>query len=75
MRVGATLREKCPNTEFFWSVFSCIQSEYSKIRTGKEYVFGRFSRSTNQGDVLCKWKKSLKNSKILLVLFIFTLFH
>ena len=22
------LRQKCPNTEFFWSVFSCIQSEY-----------------------------------------------
>ena len=23
------LREKCPNTEFFWSVFSFIQSEYT----------------------------------------------
>ena len=25
-----TLREKCPNTEFFWSVVSCIQTEYGK---------------------------------------------
>ena len=51
-----TLCEKCPNTEFFfWSVFSrirteygeilCIQSEYEKIRTRKNSVFGYFSRS------------------------------
>ena len=30
-------REKCPNTEFFWSVFSRIQS-------GKNSVFGRFTQ-------------------------------
>ena len=30
---------------FFLSVFSCIQSEYRKIRTGKNSVFGHFSRS------------------------------
>ena len=30
---------------FFWSVFSCIQSEYRKIRTRKNSVFGRFLRS------------------------------
>ena len=30
---------------FFWSVFSCIQSEYRKIRTRKNSVFGHFSRS------------------------------
>ena len=30
---------------FFWSVFSCVQSEYSKIRTRKNSVFGHFSRS------------------------------
>ena len=33
--VGATnketLREKCPYSEFFWSVFSCIRTEYGKI--------------------------------------------
>ena len=30
---------------FFWSVFSRIQSECSKIRTRKNSVFGHFSRS------------------------------
>ena len=30
---------------FFWSVFSCIQGEYRKIRTRKNSVFGHFSRS------------------------------
>ena len=29
---------------FFWSVFSRIQSEYGKIRTRKNSVFGHFSR-------------------------------
>ena len=33
-----SLREKCPNTEFSWSVFS-------SIRTRKNSVFGLFSRS------------------------------
>ena len=32
---------------FFWSVFSCIQSEYGKIRTRKNSVFGHFSCSAN----------------------------
>ena len=49
------LSEKCPNTELFWSVFSCIraeyevnlriQSEYRKVRTRKNSVFEHFSRS------------------------------
>ena len=30
-----SLREKCPNTEFFWCIFFCIQSKYGKIRTRK----------------------------------------
>ena len=30
---------------FFWSIFFCIQSEYRKIRTRKNFVFGHFSRS------------------------------
>ena len=30
---------------FFWSVFSCIRTEYRKIRTGKNSVFGHFLRS------------------------------
>ena len=30
---------------YFWSVFSCIQSEYRKIRTRNNSIFGHFSRS------------------------------
>ena len=30
-----TLREKCPYSEFFWSIFSHIRTEYGKIRTRK----------------------------------------
>ena len=30
---------------FFWSLFSCIRTEYRKIRTRKNSVFGHFSRS------------------------------
>ena len=30
-----SLRKKCPYSEFFWSVFSRIQSECGKIRTRK----------------------------------------
>ena len=30
---------------YFWSVFSCIRSEYRKIRTRKNSVFGHFSCS------------------------------
>ena len=53
-----SLLEKCPNTEFFlvlifpypdWirrvTVNLRIQSEYRKIRTRKNFVFGHFSRS------------------------------
>ena len=32
---------------FFWSVFSCIQSKYRKIRTRKNSVFEHFSRSSS----------------------------
>ena len=30
---------------FFWFIFSCIRTEYSKMRTRKYSVFGHFSRS------------------------------
>ena len=30
---------------YFWSVFSCIQSEHRKIRTRNNSVFGHFSRT------------------------------
>ena len=26
-----TLHEKCPNTKFFWSMFSCIRIEYGDL--------------------------------------------
>ena len=28
----SSLREKCPYSEFFWSVFSCNRTEYGEIR-------------------------------------------
>ena len=46
-----SLREKCLNTEFFWSVFSLIRTEYRihsecrKIRTKKNSVFRQSSCS------------------------------
>ena len=54
-----TLREKCPNTEFFlvrifphsqWIRGDTlrIQSKCRKIRTRKRTVFGHFSRSVNE---------------------------
>ena len=30
---------------YFWSVFSCIRTEYRKIRTRINSVFGHFTRS------------------------------
>ena len=29
----STLREKCQYSELFWSAFSCIRTEYGKMRT------------------------------------------
>ena len=53
LSLNNALREKCPNTDFFWSVFSVfglnrekyfvslrIQSECGKIQTRKNSVFG-----------------------------------
>ena len=56
------LRKKCPNTEFLDSIFlyldteiygvnPCIQSEYRKIPTRKNSVFGRFSRSEHHNNI------------------------
>ena len=57
------LRKKCPNTEYFYSVFShirteygnyivnlLIQSEYGKIQTRKNSVFGRFSHGAHKNE-------------------------
>ena len=35
-------RQKCPDTEFFWSVFSSIPAEYMKIWTRKNFLPGYF---------------------------------
>ena len=40
------LRENCPNTEFFQ--IRSIQSEYRKIWTRENFVFGHFSRSAEE---------------------------
>ena len=55
MSNSVSMRQKCPNTEFLWSVFSCIrtecgvnlhiQFEYRKIRTRKNSLFGNFSHN------------------------------
>ena len=52
LKVPLTLREKCPNTElllvriFLYSDVNLrIQSEYRKIRTRNNSVFGHFLRS------------------------------
>ena len=42
-----TLRKSVQIRSFFWSVFSCIQSKYKKIRSKKISVFGHFSCSGN----------------------------
>ena len=51
-----SLREKYPNTEFFLSVFSCIQSEYRTMkRTRENSVLGHFSRNNpdQQDNYIC----------------------
>ena len=56
--LNETLRKRCPNAEFFWSVFSRIWTEYGDLGRKSPYsvqvrentdqkmsVFGHFSRS------------------------------
>ena len=45
---------------YFWSVFSCIQSEYRKIRTRNNSVFGHFSHSIKIRICTPLLKKSFK---------------
>ena len=55
-----TLREKCPYSGFFWSVFSCLRAEYGEMRSFSPYSvrirentdqknseYGHFSRSVS----------------------------
>ena len=74
-----TLREKCPNTEFFsgpyfpvfgrnteiCSVNLGIQSEYRKIRIRKNSVFRHFSCSVNKAKKRMNIKKSQKKKRPL----------
>ena len=39
-----TLREKCPNTEFFWSVFSSIRTEYGYSDQKKLRIWTLFTQ-------------------------------
>ena len=43
--VKNTLRKKCLTMDHFWSVISRIRTEYGKIRTRNNSVFGHFSHS------------------------------
>ena len=52
------LREKCPKWGFSCSVFSCIQSEYRKIRITKNSVFGYFSRTVSEDIEMLHLKKT-----------------
>ena len=54
---------------FFWSVFSCIQTEYRKIQTKKNCLFGHFSRSESFQNISPNLLKI--NSDIDLSLWIF----
>ena len=44
---------------YFWSVFSCIQSEYRKIRTRNNSIFGHFSRSVFFGGGIFTWLRDI----------------
>ena len=54
----ATLREKCPYSEFFWSVFSHIRTEYGDllhVRTCAYQGTRNFNFSENFACVLYEW--------------------
>ena len=46
MSDGRILREKFPNTKFFWSVSFCNCTEQRKIWTRENFIFGHFSCSS-----------------------------
>ena len=39
------LRENCRNTEFFWSVFSCIRTEYGDLQSKFVPIWTFFTQS------------------------------
>ena len=61
-----SLREKCPNTEYF---LVRIQSQYRKIRTRKNSVFGHFYEKVLRKPWICSYfseKLSLETSFVQL---------
>ena len=48
---------------YFWSILSCIQSEYKKLRTRNYSVFGHFSLSDiyffNKGDIKIRFRSTV----------------
>ena len=73
-----TMPEKCPYSEFFWSVFSPIRTEHGKIlsislhsvrmlenKEQKNSKYGQFSRSAKcDRDKVVLWLKDLDKTKI-----------
>ena len=73
-----TLRKTCPNTEFFWSVFSCIQTEYGDLTRKSPYSvqiqenmdqkklsIGHFSRSDTTQRIMGECVRAIKHRIIL----------
>ena len=63
---------------FFWSVISCIRTEYRKLQTRKNSVFGHFSRSliwSYQLDLILYWSRSYICINILASTHIEPMFH
>ena len=54
--LNRTLRKKCPNTEFFWSAFSFIRTEYGPEKTPYLDTFQAvvFSRIRTESKILSK---------------------
>ena len=63
MLVGLKLREKCPNTEFFWSVFSHIWTVYGVSPNVGKYGPEKLRIWT----IFTQCKERWKNSKPLYI--------
>ena len=59
----STLHEKCPYSEFLWSVFSRIQIEYGKIRSMSPYLV-RMRENTDQKNSEYKHSSHSDNKSI-----------
>ena len=46
------LREKCPNTDFFWSLFSSIWTEYGDLRSKSPYSVQMRENTDQKNSVL-----------------------